>query len=76
MIASFLYPGSVKVLDLEGHVLNVISTDYKGQQLFEEPFYIALSPDQKTLYVSDKGNHSVTSMDLNGTVHHFTCLYA
>ena len=70
LIVTCGYSFCVRILDLEGKLLKTISTDEKGNRSINQQYYIALSTDQNTLYVSDEGNNSVTSMDLTGTVKH------
>ena len=69
-ICSFVNPGCVKIIDLGGKILKTITTDIRRQTMFKSPQYIVLSRDQSTLYVSDYGNDSVTSIDLDGNVQH------
>ena len=69
-ICSFVNPGCVKIINLGGKILKTITTDIRRQTLFKTPSYIVLSTNNNTLYVSDSGNNSVTSMDLDGNVQH------
>ena len=68
LIVSFINPGSVDILDMSGMVLASFNTDSTGNPLFVCPFNLALSPDRKTIYVSDMGMSKVTSMTFDGKV--------
>ncbi|XP_060575305.1 uncharacterized protein LOC132732814 [Ruditapes philippinarum] len=61
-------PGCVKIIDLSGNVLHVFSADKNGDNLFQQPAYIALGLDHNIIYVSDNETHMVTSLDRYGNV--------
>ncbi|KAH3822344.1 uncharacterized protein LOC127831632 [Dreissena polymorpha] len=62
LYVSFNNPGSVKVLDLDGKILE------KFSQSFGVPWYVAVSADGRSIYVSDSGQNAVTLMDSQGQV--------
>lgn len=62
LYVSFINPGSVNVLDLEGRILQ------KFSQSFGVPWYVAVSADGRSVYVSDSGQNAVTLMDSQGQV--------
>ena len=57
---------AVKILNSAGAVCHTIKTDSQGQNLFVDPRYITLSADGQTIYVSDWGQHTVTSYSVTG----------
>ncbi|XP_045161025.2 uncharacterized protein LOC123525930 [Mercenaria mercenaria] len=59
----FIQSSKIKVLDFDGQVLKTLT-----QKLLGSPGYLALSNDQSTLYVSDWGNSTVTSVSMEGKV--------
>ena len=56
----------VKILNSAGAVLQTIQTNSQGQNLFVNPQHITLSTDGRTIYVSDPGQHTVTSYSVTG----------
>ena len=64
------HPCFVKNIDLDEQISKTITADKSVQQLFDEPYFVSVITDKKTLYVSNNGKHSVhvTSMDITGTV--------
>ncbi|XP_053392573.1 uncharacterized protein LOC123563958 [Mercenaria mercenaria] len=58
----------VKILDLDGNTLQSYSKDSGGENLFQLPYYIVISPDHKTLYVSDFHCCQVTRLSMDGNV--------
>lgn len=57
---------AVLKLSMTGRVMSSFSTDSKGNELFQWAWGIAIDPDNETLYVSDQGKHTVTSLTLDG----------
>jgi DNA-binding beta-propeller fold protein YncE len=58
----------IDILNMTGEIIRTIKTDDKGTDLFGFLEGIALSPDGQTLYVTDRKQHSVTSLTLDGKV--------
>src|SRR5262249_40845587 len=61
----------VRAIDPSGKVLFLAGTGTKGfvngptsSAQFNEPYGVALSPDEKTLYVADYLNHAIRAIDL------------
>ncbi|XP_045202942.2 uncharacterized protein LOC123556356 [Mercenaria mercenaria] len=69
LIVSFDKPESkVQILDETGQVTKIFEKDTFGNQLFSKPWYLGLSPDGFTIYVSDNSENTVTSLNLEGKV--------
>ncbi|XP_045178016.2 uncharacterized protein LOC123538115 [Mercenaria mercenaria] len=58
----------VQILDMSSKVLKTFDQDSSGQPLFKDPHYVAVSPENENIYVSDCVNNTVTSLDLDGKV--------
>ncbi|XP_053403117.1 uncharacterized protein LOC128558249 [Mercenaria mercenaria] len=58
----------VHILDTNGTVLNVLENDCYGNPLFASPHYVTVSPDNSTIYVSDKIGKAVIGMTVDGKV--------
>lgn len=58
----------VQILDKTGKVLQSFDSDSEGNQLFSHAKYLALSPDLRTIYVSDYTNNAVTALSTDGMV--------
>jgi DNA-binding beta-propeller fold protein YncE len=63
----------IRAIDPSGKVLVVAGTGTKGfangpasSAQFNEPYGVALSPDERTLYVADYLNHAIRAIDLAG----------
>jgi DNA-binding beta-propeller fold protein YncE len=61
-------PCSVRMLDLDGNVLQRFNEDREGEKLFSLPYYVILSKTCNSLYVSSYGNGNVTRLSMDGTV--------
>ncbi|XP_045177997.2 uncharacterized protein LOC123538096 [Mercenaria mercenaria] len=68
LIVSYDRPAKVQILDMSGHVLKTFVKDSKGKPLFSNPLYLAVSPDNTTIYVSDWDRDTVTSLTFDGKV--------
>ncbi|XP_045199325.2 uncharacterized protein LOC123553766 [Mercenaria mercenaria] len=66
LIVSFTGPPKIEILGLQGDVQKTIDTTTDGQNLFIQPWHLAISPDEKYIYVSDRGNRSLTRVPTNG----------
>ncbi|XP_052782905.1 uncharacterized protein LOC128219124 [Mya arenaria] len=63
---------NIAVLNLSGDVMRTICTNKSGSPLYSRPFYMALSIDKDSLYVSDSEMIKITSLSRENTVH-FKC---
>ena len=70
LIVSFIEPGKVEVLNINGSVLCTISTDARGKSLFSYPFYLTVvtENDQEVIYVSDQDTDTLTKLTMTGQV--------
>ncbi|XP_053386352.1 uncharacterized protein LOC128550733 [Mercenaria mercenaria] len=59
---------NVQILDMSGHIIKTIGKDHNGKPLFTAPIHLAVSPDNKTIYVSDWDRHTVTSITFDGKI--------
>ena len=60
--------GEVRILDLDGNLLQQLGINKDGSFLFTSPYYIAVSPSEKKIFVSDTGGNSVTCMTMDNDV--------
>ncbi|KAL4224596.1 hypothetical protein ACF0H5_015295 [Mactra antiquata] len=68
LVVTFGQPPKVEIIDFHGNVYNVIQKDKLGNNIFNSPFYVAVSKDGGSMYVSDNETRAVTQLTLNGTV--------
>ncbi|XP_053386240.1 E3 ubiquitin-protein ligase TRIM71-like [Mercenaria mercenaria] len=68
LIVSTMGPVTVQVLDMSGRIVRTIDKDSMGKPLFTQPWYLAISPDHTTIYVSDSSRNTVPSMTFDGKV--------
>ncbi|XP_053399921.1 uncharacterized protein LOC128557134 [Mercenaria mercenaria] len=68
LIISYLDPSRVKILDMSGNVLKCFDKNSEDSPSFSSPRHLALSPNKRLIYVSDRDNNSVTSMTFDGKV--------
>ena len=59
--------GEVRILDLDGNLLQQLGINKDGSFLFTSSYYITVSPSEK-IYVSDTGGNSVTCMTMDNDV--------
>lgn len=57
-----------EILDMKGEVLQHFASDSAGNQLFKHAKYLTMSPDYKTIYVSDYTKNTVTGLSTDGEV--------
>ncbi|XP_053386625.1 E3 ubiquitin-protein ligase TRIM71-like [Mercenaria mercenaria] len=60
--------GTVQILDMSGRIIRTIGKDSNGKPLFTKPWYLVVSPDNTTIYVSDYERHTVISLTVDGKV--------
>ena len=60
--------GEVRILDLDGNLLQQLGINRDGSFLFTYPYYIAVSPSEKKIFVSDQDGNSVTCMTMDNDV--------
>ena len=70
IIVSFQSPAMIQVMDLAGKVIHTISTDVKGESLFNQPFYVTVSKGEsgEVIYVSGSGTNTITKVSMKGKV--------
>jgi DNA-binding beta-propeller fold protein YncE len=61
-------PGSVKILNMSGEIVKSFDKDDDSQDLLKVPLYLALSPDNTMIYVSDQYRNTVTCLNFDGKV--------
>lgn len=66
LIVSYDDPSKVEVLNMCGRVLQCLKNDRNGSALFERPYYVTVSEDGDSIYVSDNEKHSVTRFTFDG----------
>ncbi|KAL4240004.1 hypothetical protein ACF0H5_000799 [Mactra antiquata] len=66
LFVSFQYPLKFQVLDLSGTVLEEIIPDSEVKTICSSPKYIAVSADEKTIFVSDWKSKVILSMNRKG----------
>ena len=64
----FLGKSEVRILGLDGNLLNQLGINQDGSFLFTYPFNITVSPSEKKIFVSDYGKDTVTCMTMNNHV--------
>ena len=60
--------GEVRILDLDGNLLQQLGINKDGSFLFTYPFCITVSPSEKKIFVSDYDGNSVTCMTMDNDV--------
>ena len=60
--------GEVRILDLDGNLLQQLGVNQDGSFLFRRPCHITVSPSGKKLFVSDYDNDTVTCMTMDNHV--------
>ena len=60
--------GEVRILDLDGNLLQQLGVNQDGSFLFRRPSRITVSPSGKMLFVSDYDNNTVTCMTMDNHV--------
>ncbi|XP_060588316.1 uncharacterized protein LOC132743771 [Ruditapes philippinarum] len=59
---------NINILSMSGEIVKSFDTDDNGQTLFNNPWYLTVSPDNSMIYVSDCDRHTVTCLTFDGTV--------
>ncbi|XP_052816793.1 uncharacterized protein LOC128243224 [Mya arenaria] len=65
-------PPNVKILDMQGAILQQYTQNLQEQNVFSDPLYITITCDGKTIYVSDSGNKSIITIDPKTETKHTT----
>ena len=60
--------GEVRILDLDGNLLQQLGINQDGSFMFTQPYYITVSPSEKKIFVSDYGKDTVTCMTMDNRV--------
>ena len=60
--------GEVRILDLDGNLLQQLGINKDGSFLFTYPYCITVSPSENKIFVSDRGGNSVTCMTMDNDV--------
>ena len=60
--------GEVRILDLDGNLLQQLGINRDGSFLFTSPYYITVSLSEKKIFVSDSDGNSVTCMTMDNDV--------
>jgi len=70
IIVSFPDSAMIQVMDLAGKVIHTLSTDVKGESLFNQPSYVTVSKGEsgEVIYVSDFGTNTITKVSMKGKV--------
>ena len=58
----------IKILDLDGHLLQQLGINQDGSRLFSYPFHITACQSEEKVFVSDRGKGTVTCMTMNNQV--------
>jgi len=64
LLVSHRYPGRVKIMTMDGRVVNEVDNQKTGKQLFQQPSIIAMS-NSGDVFVSDYGTSTIIQMDRN-----------
>lgn len=64
LFITFPGKGKIEILNMQAQLLKRITTETVGQLFL--PQFVTVNPDLGTLFISDKENHSVISMTLDG----------
>ncbi|XP_060606590.1 uncharacterized protein LOC132758898 [Ruditapes philippinarum] len=59
---------SIKILSMSGKIVKSFDNGDYGQDLFNIPYYLTVSPDNTMIYVSDCGRNTVTCLTFDGEV--------
>jgi hypothetical protein len=68
LVVSYWNPASIKILSMSGKIVKTFDNHDYGQDMFIEPWYIIVSPDNTLIYVSDWYKHTVTCLTIEGEV--------
>ena len=60
--------GEVRILDVDGNLLQQIGINQDGSFLFTRPYYITVSPSEKRIFVSDLDKDTVTCITMDNHV--------
>ena len=60
--------GEVRILDLDGNLLQQLGINEDGSFLSISPYYITVSPSEEKIFVSDLDENSVTCMTIDNDI--------
>ena len=60
--------GEIRILDLDGNLLQQLGINQDGSFMFSYPYYITVSPSEKKIFVSDYSKETVTCMTMDNRV--------
>lgn len=67
-IVSYDDPSKVEILNTYGKVLRCLKSDKMGNPLFERPYYVVVTENGDSVYVSDNEKHCVTRLTFDGQI--------
>ena len=62
--------GDVRILGLDGNLLQQLGINQDGSFLFTRPYFITVSPSEKKIYVSDSDKRTITCMTMDNRLIH------
>jgi DNA-binding beta-propeller fold protein YncE len=62
------FTGSIKILSMSGEIVKSFEKDDNSQDLLMNSYYLAVSPDNSLIYVSDWSSNTVTCLTFDGKV--------
>lgn len=68
LVVSYDKPSKIQILSLDGHVLKSFKQDANGIHMFLCPHYVAISPDGKFIYISDRDTFTITKITFEGEI--------
>ncbi|XP_060583215.1 uncharacterized protein LOC132739517 [Ruditapes philippinarum] len=68
LVVSYWFTDSIKILNMSGKIVKSFDKDDNGQDLFNIPWYLTVSPDNTMIYVSDCDKNTVTCLTFDGKV--------
>ncbi|KAL4217821.1 hypothetical protein ACF0H5_022560 [Mactra antiquata] len=68
LVVSYDKPSMVQILSLDGHVLKSFDQNQNGVDLFRCPQYVAIGPDGRSIYVSDRDTFKITKITFEGKI--------
>ena len=70
LVVSYNPPIKVEIMEYTGRVINTITTDNSGHNLFSYPLYITVGREKsgEMIYVSDCGTNTITKLSMKGKI--------
>ncbi|XP_060606591.1 uncharacterized protein LOC132758899 [Ruditapes philippinarum] len=66
LVVSYWNPSCVKILNMSGKIVKSFDNENNCQNLFSNPLYLTVSPDNTMIYVSDCDKNTVTCLTFDG----------